>query len=178
MSPRIRKFALTAHLTSSVGWLGAVAVFLALAVVGLTSRDARTGRGVYLVMEPTAWLILVPLSFASLLTGVVMSLGTAWGLFRHYWVLFKLLLTVFATIILLIYMGTFRQMAGVAADPIADLRVIRNPSPVLHAVLALLVLLVATVLAVYKPQGITAYGRRKQREERDAVTAVEHADFS
>jgi len=178
MSPRIRKFALTAHLTSSVGWLGAVAVFLALAVVGLTSRDARTVRGVYLVMEPTAWLILVPLSFASLLTGVVMSLGTAWGLFRHYWVLFKLLLTVFATIILLIYMGTFRQMAGVAADPIADLRVIRNPSPVLHAVLALLVLLVATVLAVYKPQGITAYGRRKQREERDAVTAVEHADFS
>ena len=178
MSPRIRKFALTAHLTSSVGWLGAVAVFLALAVLGLTSRDARTVRGVYLVMEPTAWLILVPLSFASLLTGVVMSLGTAWGLFRHYWVLFKLLLTVFATIILLIYMGTFRQMAGVAADPIADLRVIRNPSPVLHAVLALLVLLVATVLAVYKPQGITAYGRRKQREERDAVTAVEHADFS
>jgi len=178
MSPRIRKFALTAHLTSSVGWLGAVAVFLALAVVGLTSRDARTVRGVYLVMEPTAWLILVPLSFASLLTGVVMSLGTAWGLFRHYWVLFKLLLTVFATIILLIYMGTFRQMAGGAADPIADLRVIRNPSPVLHAVLALLVLLVATVLAVYKPQGITAYGRRKQREERDAVTAVEHADFS
>jgi len=178
MSPRIRKFALTAHLTSSVGWLGAVAVFLALAVVGLTSRDARTVRGVYLVMEPTAWLILVPLSFASLLTGVVMSLGTAWGLFRHYWVLFKLLLTVFATIILLIYMGTFRQMAGVAADPIADLRVIRNPSPVLHAVLALLVLLVATVLAVYTPQGITAYGRRKQREERDAVTAVEHADFS
>ncbi|MBA2257360.1 MAG: DUF2269 domain-containing protein [Acidobacteria bacterium] len=178
MSPRIRKFALTAHLTSSVSWLGAVAVFLALAVLGLTSRDARTVRGVYLVMEPTAWLILVPLSFASLLTGVVMSLGTAWGLFRHYWVLFKLLLTVFATIILLIYMGTFRQMAGVAADPIADLRVIRNPSPVLHAVLALLVLLVATVLAVYKPQGITAYGRRKQREERDAVTAVEHADFS
>jgi len=165
MTPRLRKFALTAHVTSSVGWLGAVGVFLALAVVGLTSQDAQTVRGAYLVMEPAAWVVLVPLAFASLLTGIVMSLGTAWGLFRHYWVLFKLAITVFATVILLIYMGTFRYMAGVAADPSADLRIVRNPSPTVHAVLALLVLLVAAVLAVYKPQAMTPYGRRKQRDQ-------------
>ena len=52
----------------------------------------------------------------SLLTGIVMSLGTAWGLFRHYWVLFKLLMTVFATVILLIYMRTFRTMAAAALN--------------------------------------------------------------
>jgi uncharacterized membrane protein len=166
MSPRLHKFALTAHVTSSVGWLGAVAVFLALAVVGLTSQDAQTVRGAYLVMEPAAWVVLVPLAFASLLTGIVMSLGTTWGLFRHYWVLFKLLITVFATVILLIYMGTFRFMAAVAADPSADLRMVRNPSPTLHAVLALLVLLVAAVLAIYKPRAMTPYGKRKLREER------------
>jgi hypothetical protein len=163
MPPRLRKFALTAHVTSSVGWLGAVAAFLALAVVGLTSQDAQTVRGAYLVMEPAAWLVLVPLAFASLLTGLVMSLGTTWGLFRHYWVLFKLLINVFATMVLLTYMGTFRYMAGVAADPSADLALVRNASPMLHAVLALLVLLVATVLAVYKPRGVTPYGWRKQR---------------
>jgi hypothetical protein len=169
MPPRLRKFALTAHVTSSVGWLGAVAAFLALAVVGLTSQDAQTVRGAYLVMEPAARLALVPLAFASLLTGLVMSLGTAWGLFRHYWVLFKLLINVFATIILLIYMGTFRYMAGVAADPSADLALVRNASPMTHAMLALLVLLVATVLAVYKPRGVTPYGRRKQHEQRTAL---------
>jgi hypothetical protein len=162
MPPRLRTLALTAHVTCSVGWIGAVMAFLALAAVGLTSQDARTVRGAYLVMEPAAWLVLVPLAFASLLTGIVMSLGTAWGLFRHYWVLFKLLITVFATSVLLIYMGTFRLMADAAADPTADLSIVRNPSPVLHSVLALLVLLVATVLAVYKPRGITPYGRRKQ----------------
>ncbi len=166
MPPPLRKFALTAHVTSSVGWLGAVVVFLALAVVGLTSQDAQTVRGAYLVMEPAAWFVLVPLAFASLLTGIVQSLGTRWGLFRHYWVLFKLLITVFATIVLLIYMQTFRFMAGVAADPSADLGVVRNASPALHAALGLLVLLVATVLAVYKPRGMTRYGRRKQQEER------------
>ena len=164
MPPPLRKFALTAHVTSSVGWLGAIVAFLALAVVGLTSQDAQTVRGAYLVMEPAAWFVLVPLAFASLLTGVVQSLGTMWGLFRHYWVLFKLLITVFATIVLLIYMQTFRFMAGVAADPSADLGVVRNASPGLHAALSLLVLLVATVLAVYKPRGMTRYGWRKQQE--------------
>ncbi len=166
MPPRLRKFALTAHVTSSVGWLGAVVVFLALAVVGLTSQDAQTVRGAYLVMEPAAWFVLVPLAFASLLTGIVQSLGTTWGLFRHYWVLFKFLITVFTTIVLLVYMETFSFMAGVAADPSADLGVVRNASPGLHAALGLLVLLVATVLAVYKPRGMTRYGRRKQQEER------------
>jgi hypothetical protein len=167
MPPRLRKLALTAHVTSSVGWLGAVVVFLALAVVGLTSQDAQTVRGAYLVMEPAAWFVLVPSALASLLTGLVMSLGTTWGLLRHYWVLFKLLIAVFATIVLLTYMATFRHMAGVAADPGADLGVVRNASPVLHAALALLVLLVATVLAVYKPRGMTRYGWRKQHEQRE-----------
>jgi len=175
MTPRLRKFVLTAHVTTTVGWLGAVVVFLALAVVGLTSQDAQTVRGAYLVMEPAAWFVLVPLAIASLLTGIVQSLGTPWGLFRHYWVLFKLLITVFATIILLIYMETFRYMAGVAADPSADLGVVRNASPRLHAALALLVLLVATVLAVYKPRGMTAYGRRKQKEQRTVSPAVDAA---
>lgn len=164
MPPRLRKFALTAHVTCSVGWLGAVVAFLALAVIGLTSPDAQTVRGVYLVMEPAAWFVLVPLAFASLLTGLVQALGTTWGLFRHYWVVFKLLLTVFATIVLLTYMKTFRLMAGMAADPSADVGVVRSASPALHAALALLVLLVATVLAVYKPRGMTRYGWRKQHE--------------
>jgi hypothetical protein len=95
-------------------------------------------------MEPAAWFVLVPLAFASLLTGIVQSLGTPWGLLRHYWVL-KLLIAVFATMVLLMYMDTFRLMARVAADPGADLDVVRNASPRLHAALALLLLLVATV---------------------------------
>jgi len=81
-------------------------------------------------------------------------------------VLFKLLINMFATIVLLMYMETFRVMAGVAADPSADLGVVRNASPMLHATLALLVLLVATVLAVYKPRGMTRYGQRKQHQRR------------
>ena len=35
MTPGLRKFALTTHVTSSVGWLGAVGAFLALAIAGV-----------------------------------------------------------------------------------------------------------------------------------------------
>ncbi len=169
LTSRARRLALTAHVVSSVGWLGAVAVFLALAVVGLTSQEVQTVRGAYLVMEPAGRFVLVPLAFASLLTGLVQALGTTWGLFRHYWILYKLLINVVATLLLVVYMETFRSMADVAGDPRSQLGEVRNASPLIHAALALLLLLVATTLAVYKPRGMTRYGRRKQREQRAAA---------
>jgi hypothetical protein len=64
---------------------------------------------------------------------------------------FKLLVNVVANLLLLLYLGTFRAMADVAADPSADLGMVRNASPALHAALALVLLLAATVLAVHKP---------------------------
>lgn len=168
-APALRKLTFTMHVTSSVGWLGAALVFLALAAIGLTSQDERTVRGAYLVMAPAAWFVLVPLAHASLLSGVALSLGTPWGLIRHYWVVFKLVITLFSTVILLIYMGTFRQMAGLAADPVVELGLVRNPSPLVHATLALILLVGATVLAIYKPFGMTPYGSRKVAERRQTT---------
>lgn len=172
MAPGLRRFTFTTHIMSSIGWVGAVIAFLALAVIGLTSEDEKTVRGAYLVMAPAAWFVLVPLAHASLLSGIALSLGTTWGLFRQYWVVLKLLITVFATAILLIYMGTFREMAGVAADPVAELGLVRNPSPMVHALFALVLLMIATVLGVYKPFGMTAYGSRKQAEQRQAFAVT------
>jgi hypothetical protein len=168
MTSRVRKFALTAHVVASVGWLGTIIAFLALAVVGVTSEDAELVRAVYLAAEPLTWFVIVPLALASLLTGLVQSLGTTWGLFRHYWVLFKLFINVFATVVLLLYTRTVSSLAGVAAESRVDLDELQGPTFVLHSGAALLLLLAATVLAVYKPRGITRYGRRKQRELRTA----------
>jgi hypothetical protein len=171
-APALRRFTFTTHVTTSVGWIGAVLVFLALAAIGLSSQDERTVRGTYLVMAPAAWFVLVPLAHASLLSGIALSLGTPWGLFRHYWVVLKLLITAFSTVILLIYMGTFRQMAGVAADPVVELGLVRNPSPMVHAILALVLLVIATVLAIYKPFGMTPYASRKVAKSRQSATVV------
>ena len=99
------------------------------------------------------------------MTGIVQSLIGPWGLFRHYWVVFKLLINTISTTILVLYTETFAAMANVAADPNADLEAVRNPSPLVHGTLALALLLAATTLAVYKPRGLTPYGRRRHREQ-------------
>jgi hypothetical protein len=71
MSPPVRKLALTAHVTCSVGWLGAVVCSLVLALAGVLSPDPEVVRSSYLALEVVAWFVLVPLSVASLVTGVV-----------------------------------------------------------------------------------------------------------
>jgi hypothetical protein len=168
MGPAMRKFTLTAHVISSVGWLGAVVAFLAVSVAGLRSTDPQVIRSSYITMELIGWFVIVPMSLASLATGLVQSLGSAWGLFRHYWVIFKLLIATLATAILFLHMQPIGEVAKVAAatnlspGDLRDLRV----QLIADAAAAVLVLIVATGLSVYKPRGLTAYGWRKQREEK------------
>ena len=165
MTPEVRKLVLTAHVTFSVGWFGAVAAFLALAIGGLVSHDAEAVRASYLAMAVIGWFVIVPLGVGSLLVGVVQSLGTEWGLFRHYWVLVKFLLTVGAFVLLLVHMQLVRSLANVAASTSlssADLRDLRIQL-VGDAAAALLVLAAATALSVFKPRGMTHRGRRARR---------------
>lgn len=164
MTPRLRKFALTAHVTFSVGWLGTVASFQALAIAALTSRELETVRGSYLAMELTGWYVIVPFCLASLVTGLVVSLGTPWGLFRHYWVLVKFLITVISALILFGFTQTLSSLGDLAADATLSMYELRNlnQSPALHSGGGLLALLVTTILAVYKPWGMTRYGRRER----------------
>ncbi|MFD9412589.1 hypothetical protein ACFWBN_37070 [Streptomyces sp. NPDC059989] len=165
--PRLRKLAHTLHVTSSVGWLGAVAAFLALAVAGLTSGAPQTVRGAYLAMDVVGWYVIVPFSVASLLTGVVQSFGTVWGLLRHYWVIAKLLITVVATVLLLVHMQPVGHLADAAARAAlagGELQAMRIQL-IADAAAALLVLLTAAALSVFKPRGMTRYRRRRQREQ-------------
>jgi hypothetical protein len=161
MTPGLRKFALTVHIISSVGWIGAVFAYLALGVSAVTSRDAQTAPAAWIAMELTGWFAIVPLALAALLTGLVMSLGTPWGLFRHYWVVITFVLTILSTVVLLLHMPTVSSLADVAREAdAADLGGLGGD--LFHPGVGLLVLLVITVLNVYKPRGMTPYGWRKQ----------------
>ncbi|RBY95038.1 hypothetical protein DQ244_05110 [Blastococcus sp. TBT05-19] len=166
MPPTLRKVALTLHVTTSVGWLGAVAAFLALAVTGLTADGDATARGAYVAADVITWAVIVPLALASLVTGVVQSVATPWGLLRHYWVVVKLVLTLVATGLLLLHTQPIGHLGAVAAagEPLtADLDGMRGQL-LFDAVAALVVLLGATVLAVVKPRGVTRFGRRARAE--------------
>lgn len=160
MPPGLRKFALAAHLTFSVGWIGAVVAYLALGVAAVTSPDTQTVRSAWVAMELTGWFTIVPLALASLLTGLVMALGTKWGLVRHYWVLISFALTVLATAVLLVHMPTVSAMTDIAQQA-EGARLDGLGGDLFHPGIGLVVLLVIQVLNVYKPRGMTRYGRRK-----------------
>jgi hypothetical protein len=180
MTPRVRKLTITAHVAFSVGWLGATAAFLVLSIAGLTSHDAEVVRGACLSMNLISKFVIIPMSLAALATGLLQALGTPWGLFRYYWILLKFGLAIFATSALLMHefavMGeAARRVSGTAAEALfsPDLlslktELVRAPS------VAIVFLLTATTLGVYKPWGLTRYGRRKQQERSKAQPQPEN----
>jgi hypothetical protein len=157
---------LTLHIVTSVGWVGAVAAFLALALAGLTSSNEQLVRASYIAMDLTYRSVVVPLGLASLMTGIVSSLGTEWGLVRHYWVLVKLLITIPAVFLMLVHVRPVKQMAQAAAtDTLSGVGPAELPIQlVAYAATALLALLVATALSTYKPRGKTPYATRELHE--------------
>jgi hypothetical protein len=160
MRPFVRKLALTAHVSCSVGWFGAIGVFLALAVTGLAGTGAHVDAAMYLAMQVTGWFVIVPLCLASFATGIVQSLATPWGLVRQYWVIIKLIITVLASAFLLLHMTVVDRLARAATDgSIAGEHGLRVQI-IADAAAALAALIVTTVLAIYKPRGTTPYRRR------------------
>ncbi|HCA85168.1 MAG TPA: DUF2269 domain-containing protein [Streptomyces sp.] len=155
---RLRKSVLTAHVATSVGWIGAVLAYLALDVTAVTGEVVSTVRGAYAGMEVTVLYVIVPLALATVLIGIVNALGAPWGLFRHYWVLVKLLLAVFAAAVLLIEAQTVSGLAAAASSG-ADPREL--PGTLVHSVGGLVMLLMM-VISMFKPRGVTRYGWRKQ----------------
>jgi hypothetical protein len=164
MRPALRRATLAAHIICSVGWLGAAGAYLALGVAAEVNIQPQIVRAAWIGMELSGWFVIVPLACLALLTGLVLSLGTPWGLFKHYWVVSALVLTTLSLALLLLHMPSVTTLAGLArtAD---DAAVRRLGGDVLHPALGLLVLIVITVLNVHKPRGLTPYGQHKQTKE-------------
>ncbi|WP_206051067.1 DUF2269 domain-containing protein [Nocardioides speluncae] len=151
-------------MTASVGWLGAIAAYIALNVPALAGDDEQTVRAAYLMMDVVMRYALIPLAAATLATGIVQALGTPWGLFRHYWVTISLVLTIIAFVVLVLHLPTVEDMAAAAADPRVDITHLRGD--LFHSVGGALVLLVPLALNIYKPRGLTRYGWRRAGNQR------------
>src|SRR5690606_3457214 len=144
-----------------------VAAFLALAIAGLTSENAQVVVSCYISLELITLFVIVPACAGTLATGIFQSLLTQWGLFRYYWIVAKFLLTVVATIVLLLHLQPISIMAdAVSGNVVPDLNIRGLRVQLLaDAGAALLMLLVTTTISVYKPWGMTGYGKRKLNEQ-------------
>lgn len=166
------------HIITSVGWLGAVAGFLVVALTGLTSTDPRLVSAAYIGMDLIGRTIIIPLSLASLWSGVIQGIGTTSGLFRNYWVLIKLVITALATALLLGAPAPGhrdgRDSLGVSfgsPDMTAMTQLVADAGA------AMLALLVTTVLSVYRPRGYTRHGQRIVENNRSTFRAGKAALF-
>jgi hypothetical protein len=166
--PRLlRKIVLTLHVVISVGWSGIEVGLLALGLTGLYTRDPEVLRTAYVAIGLFGRIFIVPVSIGALVTGVLLSIGTSWGLLRHYWVLIKFVLTVALTLggILVLNQRLQEMAIQVSRIPVdaltsADVSTLRFQIVVAVSV-ALLLLITAITLSAYKPWGRTRFGQRK-----------------
>ncbi|MFI6765706.1 DUF2269 family protein [Streptomyces sp. NPDC050355] len=152
-----RRALLVLHVAVSVSWLGLTLGLLTLSVTGFTTGSPEMAAVAYRAMKIfNDWLVL-PIALATLVSGLVLSLGTPWGLARHRWVFIKFWLTL-VTVLLTV----FSLSPGI--DQLAAEAAAGSPTPDFHLVVAPAVAtatyLFITAISVLKPWGMTTRGRR------------------
>jgi len=162
LSPRLRKTIVAAHVLVAVGWFGVVLAKLVLEVVALSTRNQEAARAGYLFVAALDGAAFPPAAIATVVTGVVLSVGTAWGLFRHWWIVVKLLLTVAVVVTGAAFVGAWTQqaiaLAGMSTPAAGDMAVAAALGTTSRwligaAVVHVLMLGAATVISVLKPWG-------------------------
>lgn len=155
MIQKLRKLTLTSHITFSVGWLGAIAVFIALAVTGLSTVNKQVAQSMYVAMEISTLYIIIPFCIASFITGLIQALGTKWGLFKYYWIIVKLFLTIAMTGLLFLHLKPISYLSGVAMDMSSNN--VETSCTLIDLIVkasgAILALIAITTISIYKPWG-------------------------
>lgn len=160
LSRPARRATLVVHVAAAAGWLGLTLGLLALATAAITTDSAATTEAAVRSMKIFAdWLVL-PLALLTLLSGVLLSLGTPWGLARHRWVYTKFWLTLATTAA-----STFALRPGVThnAQVVAAGGALPDPTDlIMGPIVSLSAYLFMTVISVLKPWGLTKRGRRQR----------------
>ena len=176
-SPATFKLLLTTHVIVSVGWLGVVIAKIVLKIIAMTSGNAANFDALIFAAGRLSFAF-PPLAIATIVTGVLLSLGTKWGLIQHYWVATKIVLT-FGVIVTAVQLGTRIPHPGSqAAIDSSPMGMVTSPMGLLFTLTLthLVMLLVATILSTYKPWGKTWFGRRKAVQPQGGRAILATAD--
>lgn len=167
LSRTARRLALLAHLTAALGWLGVDVVIGVLAVTGFTSGDPAKVAASYLALDTFAVPLLLIFGLSAFASGLVLSLASGWGVIRHWWVTVKLAINVvLSSLVLVALQPRLDEAAEQAARADATLsdRLGGVPADLLFpAFVSGAALLVASLLATFKPWGTTPFRRTQAR---------------
>jgi hypothetical protein len=167
LGARTRRGILVAHIASAGAWIGIDVVMGVLVFTALFGND-ETRALCYRALELFAVWPLIATGLVSLASGVALGLGTKWGLIRYWWVAIKLALNIILVALVPVALRPEviekaeqgrRFVAGEAASlGVGDLIFPPIVSPTL--------LLIAVVLAVFKPWGRIRERRAPKRGTR------------
>lgn len=154
MRPRTRKATLVVHIVAAGAWIGIDVVLGVLVFTALPAADTGTAALSYQALPLLFWPMLTA-AVVCLASGVALGLGTRYGLLRYWWVAVKLVLNVaLVTLIAVVLQPGLDEAAAhgraVAAGGTASTGL---SSLLFPPIVSTTALLVATVLAVYRPWG-------------------------
>ncbi|HEY8454798.1 MAG TPA: hypothetical protein VIL34_04340 [Actinopolymorphaceae bacterium] len=150
-----RKATLVVHIVAAGSWIGIDVIVAVLVLTGWFGTDVTLRSLAYQALATFVVWPMFTAGLVCLVTGLVLGVGTTWGLLRYWWVAVKLVLTiVLCTLILVLLQPGMADVAAygqelLAGDP-DPARVSRMFFP---PAVSLSTLSLATALAVVKPWG-------------------------
>ncbi|MDQ0894900.1 hypothetical protein [Agromyces ramosus] len=162
LSPRIRKVVLLTHIAAAGAWLGLDLVLGVLVFTAFTASAVQSAAAAASVASFATWP-LITVGLVTLVTGVLLGVGSKYGLVRYWWVLAKLVLNVvLVTLVVLVLAPGTSALSGAALDSLAAGTAPTLPSTlVFPPIVSSTAVIVAMALAVFKPWGRVGARRRR-----------------
>jgi hypothetical protein len=166
MPLRVRKIVLFLHVSTSVAWLGLSLGYLALGITAAVTDRPEVQHAMFQALGVFGDVLLLPVSLSAFITGLLLAVGTQWGLLRYKWVIVKFTLTLLAVLLILINLldGIDAAVALVdrtPADQFANMGGGSYRDLISAGAASSLMYITCAVLSIFKPWGRTAYGKRK-----------------
>jgi predicted Abi (CAAX) family protease len=167
LSRPARRGLLVLHLVSAGAWIGIDVMVAVLVLTGRFAADVALRSLAYRALAAFVTLPMLVSGLVCLATGVVLGLGTKWGLVRYWWVAVKLVLNVVLCALIVVVLQPGMDGVAVYGEDLLT----GNPSGgrvsdlFFPPAVSLSCLTFATVLSVAKPWG------RRQRTPRPAKAA-------
>ncbi|MQA10499.1 MAG: hypothetical protein GEU98_18470 [Pseudonocardiaceae bacterium] len=150
---RWRQFVVLLHVILSVGWLGVAASALVLSIVAFFETRVPVLRAVYEFHGMLIAVLTRPIGIGAVVTGIILSLGTKWGLVRHYWVLTKFVLSIGAILLSAMVQTELIEVGLAYANTPGSAELASAQSGILLvAIFHVVALGLSTGLSVYKPR--------------------------
>ncbi|TDQ39805.1 hypothetical protein [Aureibacillus halotolerans] len=163
-----KRWLLTLHLLFAGILLGVSVTFLVLSITAATTNDQSVLLASYTSMHTLATSAVRASTIGTVVTGILLSIWTKWGLFTFYWIIAKEILTLISIGLGIVgmYIWTLDAMSMTTEEGFSAMQ---NPAFQINQIqlfsgifLQIVSLVAMFILSVFKPWGQRSIKRTKR----------------